>query len=145
MKDQSYKNHKRYYIPHHFIFYPIMLVLIGVGIYQSTLEGPLRGVWLFLTVLTALIAWLSFMMRQHYGMTVQDRIILLELRYRYFTLTGERFELIEEQLSKGQLFALRFASEAEFVPLLKRAMDEQLSSDAIKQSIKHWKADHQRV
>lgn len=145
MKDQSYKSHKRYYIPHHLIFYPIMLALIGAGIYQSTLDGPLRGVWLFLTVLTALIAWLSFMMRQHYGMTVQDRIILLELRYRYFTLTGERFELIEEQLSKGQLFALRFASDAEFVPLLKRAIDEQLSSDAIKRSIKEWKADNQRV
>ncbi|MDH4473818.1 MAG: DUF6526 family protein [Fluviicola sp.] len=145
MKDQSYSNHKRYYIPHHLIFYPIALALIGMGIYQSVTVESLRGIWLFITALTALVAWLSFMVRQHYGMTVQDRIIFLELRYRYFALTGERFEPIEEQLSKGQLFALRFASDDEFVPLVKRAISEQLSSASIKQSIKSWKADNQRV
>ncbi|ASS50953.1 MAG: hypothetical protein A3D31_04165 [Candidatus Fluviicola riflensis] len=145
MKDQNYNNYKRYYIPHHFIFYPIAIALISIGIYQSTVDESLRWVWLFLSVLTALLAWFSFMTRQHYGMTVQNRIILLEMRYRYFVITGERFELIEEQLSKGQIFALRFASDAEFLPLIQRTLNEQLSSDAIKQSIKQWKADHQRV
>lgn len=145
MKEQSYSNHKRYYIPHHFVFYPIVLALIAFGIYKSRFDEALSSVWIFLTILTAVLAWLSFRVRQHYGMTVQDRIIMLELRYRYFTLTGERFELIEAHLSKGQLFALRFASDDEFVPLTKRAVDEQLSSAAIKQSIKNWKADNQRV
>lgn len=145
MKDQNYSNHKRYYVSHHFIFYPVALALMAVGIYQSTLDESMRGVWLFLTAVVAFVAWLSFMVRQHYGMTVQDRVILLELRYRYFTLTGERFELIEEKLSKGQLFAVRFASDDEFVPLINHAIAEQLSSTAIKQSIKHWKPDHQRV
>src|SRR3989338_1615616 len=94
MKDQNYNNYKRYYIPHHFIFYPIAIALISIGIYQSTVDESLRWVWLFLSVLTALLAWFSFMTRQHYGMTVQNRIILLEMRYRYFVITGERFELI---------------------------------------------------
>lgn len=145
MKDQSFTNHKRYYIPHHFVFYPIVLALIAFGIYKSRFDEAQSSIWIFLTILVAMIAWLSFMMRQHYGMTVQDRIILLELRYRYFTLTNERFEPIETQLSKAQLFALRFASDDEFVPLINRAIAEKLSSTAIKQSIKHWKPDHQRV
>lgn len=145
MKDQSFTNHKRYYIPHHFVFYPIVLALIIFGIYKSRFDEAQSSIWIFLTILVAMIAWLSFMMRQHYGMTVQDRIILLELRYRYFTLTNERFEPIETQLSKAQLFALRFASDDEFVPLINRAIAEKLSSTAIKQSIKHWKPDHQRV
>jgi hypothetical protein len=145
MKDQNYSNHKQYYIPHHFVFYPTVLALMAFGIYKSSVDEALSSVWMFLTVLVAVVAWLSFMVRQHYGMTVQDRIIFMELRYRYFVMTGERFEAIEAQLSKGQLFALRFASDAEFVPLIKRAIDEQLSGTAIKQSIKQWKADNQRV
>ncbi|MES2555401.1 MAG: DUF6526 family protein [Bacteroidota bacterium] len=145
MKDQNYSNYKRYYIPHHLILYPIALALIGIGIYQSTVDESLHLVWVFLSVLTALFAWFSFMTRQHYGMTVQNRIILLEMRYRYFVITGERFELIEEKLSKGQIFALRFASDEELIPLIQRTLNEQLSSDVIKQSIKNWKADHMRV
>ena len=37
------------------------------------------------------------MLRQHYALTLQNRIIRLELRYRYFTLTGKRFEEIDRK------------------------------------------------
>lgn len=145
MEEQNYSNHKRYYIPHHFVFYASVLVLTGLGVYQSIADERLRWVWLFLSALTMMVAWLSFMLRQHYAMTVQDRVILLEMRYRYFVLTGERFEPIEEQLSKGQIFALRFAPDEELLPLIQRALDEKLGSDAIKRSITNWKADRMRV
>jgi hypothetical protein len=69
----------------------------------------------------------------------------MELHYRYFTLTGERLELIEDRLSDSQLFALRFAPDEEFVNLAKRALQENLSGQAIKKSIINWKPDHHRV
>jgi len=95
--------------------------------------------------LLILIAWLSFMMRQHYALNNQNRIVRLELRFRYYVLTGKRLEPIEQKLSFGQLAALRFASDEELPALIERAVNENLSSDAIKKSIKNWQADNMRV
>ena len=47
------------------------------------------------------------MLRQHYALTLQNRIVIGEMRYRYFVVTGRRLEPLEEKLSEGQLFALR--------------------------------------
>ncbi|MEI9806949.1 MAG: DUF6526 family protein [Bacteroidota bacterium] len=32
---QNYSNHKKYYAPHHFIFLPLMAVLIVAGIWNA--------------------------------------------------------------------------------------------------------------
>ena len=92
-----------------------------------------------------MVGWLSFMLRQHYGKTLQDRLVILELRYRYFALTGERLEPLETQLSDSQLFALRFAPDEELPALIRRAIDEKLSGDAIKRAVKNWKPDYRRI
>jgi hypothetical protein len=142
---QHYNHHKRYYTSHHFVFYPIILGMISFCIVYGMKHEEQRVLWIFLAMLVGMLGWLSFMVRQHYGMTLQDRIIFTELRYRYFVLTGERFEPLEAQLQKGQLFALRFAPDEEFVELVKKAIAENLDSDTIKRSIKNWKADNGRV
>jgi hypothetical protein len=49
------------------------------------------------------------MLRQHYALTLQNRIVTPELRYRYLASNRERFEKFENQLNDDQLFALRFA------------------------------------
>jgi phosphoserine phosphatase len=72
-------------------------------------------------------------------------MVHLELRYRYFSLTGKRLEEFEHQLNDDQLFALRFASDDEFPPLTHRALNENLSGKEIKKAIQHWKSDHERV
>lgn len=92
-----------------------------------------------------MIIFVAFMLRQHYALTLQNRMIKLELRYRYFTLTNERLELLESNLSDSQFFALRFASDAELPEMVQRAIAENLSGNQIKKSIKNWKADNSRV
>ena len=144
MKKQSYKNHVRYYVPHHFIFYPLMLALIGLCIGYATGDDN-KLEWFFMALLFFSVIVLSFMLRQHYALTLQDRIVLLELRYRYYATTGQRLEPFEDKLSKGQLFALRFAPDEELDSLLQKAITEGLSADKIKQSVHNWKADNQRV
>lgn len=143
---QNYKNHIRWYPPHHFIFYPVMLVLMGLcGVHAYNEDGSNRYLWIAVGIGFACLTWLAFMLRQHYALTIQDRVILLELRYRYFATTGKRFEPLEAQLTHSQLFALRFAPDDELSELVNRALAEQLSGDAIKKAIVHWKPDHRRV
>jgi len=85
------------------------------------------------------------MLRQHYALTVQNRVVRLEMRLRYYQLTHTRLEDIESKLSFGQIAALRFASDAELPALVDRALQEQLTPDAIKRSIKNWMPDDMRV
>ena len=85
------------------------------------------------------------MVRQHYALTNQNRIVRLELRLRYYQLTHKRLEEIEVNLSFGQLAALRFASDAELPQLIQQTMDKNLSPGAIKRAIQNWLPDTMRV
>lgn len=144
MARQSYSNHIRYYAPHHFVFYPVATTLLGFGIYYS-FTRPETALWIFISSLFVLLIALSFMLRQHYALILQNRIVRMELRFRYFSLTGERLEEFEHRLRDSQLFALRFASDDEFLPLIKKAMEDKTSASRIKKSITHWKGDYHRV
>jgi hypothetical protein len=145
MTKQSYENHIRWYPPHHFVFYPLMLAMLIFGSYQAYANEVERTLWLFVTALSAVVIWVAFMLRQHYALTLQNRIIIGELRYRYFVVTGKRLESLEDKLSEGQLFALRFAPDDELEALTQKAISEDLSANAIKRSIQNWKADNRRV
>jgi hypothetical protein len=145
MKAQNYNNHIRFYPPHHFVFYPLMLALLGIAAYYGYEDKDNRPLWMFICILLAVIIWVAFMLRQHYALTLQNRIVLLELRYRYFMATGQRLEPLEAQLSETQLFALRFAPDNELQALTERAVKDKLPADAIKKEIKNWLPDHKRV
>ncbi|MDB5272267.1 MAG: hypothetical protein JWO58_634 [Chitinophagaceae bacterium] len=132
MKEQSYQHHIRYYTTHHFIFYPVVLAATMSCVYFSFHDVPNRLIWLALTGTLLMIAWLSYMLRQHYALNNQNRIVRLEMRFRYYVLTHERFEPIEAQLTLSQLFALRFACDEELPALVQRALKESLSPDQIR-------------
>ena len=144
MKIQTYYNHIRFYTPHHFVYYPILMIFLAASIYFAfTTNDSL--IWSFISVVFVFLFCLAFMLRQHYALILQNRIVRLELRYRYFTLTGKRFEEIEYKLTDDQIFGLRFAPDDELLPLIEDALKNNLSGDAIKKAIVHWKADYNRV
>jgi len=144
MEKQSYKNHVRYYPPHHFVYYPLLIIVLSCSIYFGfTSEDHL--LWTFISILFIFLFCTAFMLRQHYALTLQNRIVRLELRYRYFTLTGKRFEEIESKLTDSQLFALRFCPDDEFPQLTQRALTENLNGTSIKKAIKNWRGDYERV
>lgn len=145
MKAQNYKSHSRYYYPHHFIFYPIVFGLFILSMLGYIKSHEHKIEFALLAALMFLVGWLSFMMRQHYALNNQNRIIRLELRLRYYQLTSERFEFLEEKLSFAQIAALRFASDAELPELTHRVLENNLSPDEIKKSIKNWIPDYMRV
>ncbi|MEN9350611.1 MAG: hypothetical protein RL372_1589, partial [Bacteroidota bacterium] len=53
--------------------------------------------------------------------------------------------LLPAGLRIGQIVALRFAADEEFVGLAAKAASENLGSKEIKQSITNWKEDTYRV
>lgn len=145
MQPQHYKNHIRYYPQHHFIFYPVIAILLGVSLYKVIVDNTNFSLWLMIAILIVVMGWLSFMMRQHYSLTLQNRIVRMEMRLRYFQLTGKRLESIEDKISFGQLAALRFASDDELEPLIQRTLAENLSPGEIKKSVNRWIPDMMRV
>ncbi|WP_348822351.1 DUF6526 family protein [Flavobacterium aestuarii] len=144
MKKQSFENHIRYYTPHHFVYYPVILFLLSFSVYFAITTTD-KLIWSFIGGIFIVLFGLGFMLRQHYALMLQNRIVRLELRYRYFSLTGRRMEHFEHRLKEEQLFALRFASDDELEELIKKTLSENLSGIEIKKAIKRWKGDYARV
>jgi hypothetical protein len=145
MQLQNYANHIRYYTPHHFVFYPIASLLFGISVSYIFKSDENKLLWCIMAAIIALIIWLSFMLRQHYALGNQNRIARLELRFRYYRLTQKNFEELEQQLSLSQVLALRFASDEELIALIEKTIQEKLSADEIKRSIKNWVPDYMRA
>ncbi len=144
MAEQNYKNHVRWHAPHHFFFLPFCGVLTLGSAWCAWHYPQDRLVWFGITAAFFAITFLAVMMRQHYALGNQDRIVRLEMRLRYYQLTGERLEQYEGRLNQGQIGALRFASDEELPALLQHALAEGLSPDAIKRGIRNWLPDDMR-
>ncbi len=145
MKKQDYSNHIRFYAPHHFIYLPLLLILLGTGLWKIFTTTDNQTVWILFSVVIFLFIYLAVMVRQHYALTLQDRLLRLEFKQRYFELFGKRSVEVENQLSFGQIAALRFAPDAEFRDLLEMALTDNTSPKEIKKAIKNWKPDNSRV
>lgn len=142
---QNYSNHVKYYPLHHFIFLPLMFALTILGIVEGCISENNMLIWWLFAILAFCILWLAVMLRQHYALGNQNRIVRLEFRMRYFELFGKSSKAAEENLSFGQMAALRFAGDEEFGILLERTLKENLNPKDIKQSIKNWQGDYMRV
>lgn len=144
MQNQNYQNHRKFYAPHHFVYLPLLGFLLGLGVYKMINENDQLS-WILFSIVIFLLIYLAFMVRQHYALGNQNRIIRLEFKQRYFEIFNKRSDEIAEKLNFGQIAALRFAYDDEFKTLLNRALNENISGDEIKKSIKEWRADHHRV
>ena len=50
MKKQTFENHIRYYIPHHFVYYPIIILLGGLSIYHIFTSDD-QLIWTFISAI----------------------------------------------------------------------------------------------
>lgn len=144
MKEQNYKNHIRL-VPGHLAAYLfIVLLIIGsfIKFYRSWVTGfgGLLTPVLFLLVALALLSVTWYC--RIFALQAQDRAIRAEENLRYFAITGS---LLDAKLKMRQIIALRFAGNNEFVDLAHKAVQENLSSNQIKQAIQHWRGDYHRV
>jgi hypothetical protein len=119
------------------------MMVIGIVNYFSDDENKL--VWKLFSILSFCLFYLAIMLRQHYALGNQDRIVRLEFRLRYFELFNKRSKQIEEVLSFLQIAALRYADDHQFGNLIERAVKEKLSSKEILKSIQNWQTDTMRL
>jgi hypothetical protein len=144
MDTQSYANHRQTVPAFHFVVLPVAaLTLIGaaVNLYESWGDHQRLYSASLLVVLAFLVLLLAFLARI-FALKAQDRAIRAEENLRHFAMTGK---LLDPRLGIRQVIALRFAGDDELAPLARRAADESLAPDAIKQAIKKWRADLYRV
>ncbi|MFJ7736564.1 DUF6526 family protein [Lysinibacillus sp. NPDC097287] len=144
MKIQSANNHSRFHPLQHFVWLPlsfVMLLSTLTYIVYSIIDGTFSIVLLILMG-AVLLAIIPGMLARMYALKLQDRLIRTEEQLRYYMLTNKR---LDQRITTKQLIALRFASDEEFVNLVDRTVDENLSPADIKQEIKAWRADYHRV
>jgi len=144
MPEQNYANHRRFIPMYHIVtFGLIVLSLIGsiVNLIKS-LGQPIGIYSASLLVVVFIVLGLLFVFARSFSLKAQDRAIRAEENLRHFVMTGK---LLDPRLTIRQIIGLRFASDAEFLELCKRAVAESLSEDAIKKAVKSWRADAYRV
>jgi len=137
--EQNFKNHTRLNPPFHFFAVPATLIGLGFSIYKFTDQQDLTSA---LIIFGFILLGFALAFARMYALKAQDRAIRAEEKLRYFILTNK---MLPSQLRMGQIIALRFASDEEFVSLTERTIAENLSSKEIKMAIKNWKADYNRV
>ena len=144
MQEQSYAKHAMF-VPmfHGVLFGIIALSFIGslVNLWQSWGDHERWYSGSLITAMSVALLLLSWFTRS-FAMGVQDRAIRAEENLRHFALAGKR---LDPRLNIKQIVGLRFASDAEFVELARKAADDGMTQDAIKRSVKNWRADHDRV
>lgn len=144
MATQNYANHRQY-VPmfHAVLFGIVVLTLIGsvVNLVESLGDHQrLYSASLIVAVCVALL--ILYFFTRIFALKAQDRAIRAEENLRHLAITGK---LLDQRLGTKQVVALRFASDAEFVTLARRAAEESMAPDAIKRAIKEWRADTYRV
>ena len=142
MQEQNFKNHARLVVGYHGItLFSILALFIGslVNLFHAEKEGLYSA---SLLCMCAFIFLMLFWFIRTFALKAQDRAIRAEESLRHFILSGKA---IDPRLSIGQIIALRFASNEEFVALCERAAAENLSGKEIKAAIQTWKADFYRV
>src|SRR5213080_874680 len=144
MKSQDYKNHIRMHPVYHYVLSLFVLVTLVAAITNMVLafNKGTNILQAFILVLMMIIIVIVAALVRTYALKAQDRAIRAEESLRYYVLTGE---LLDPELSMGQIVALRFAGDSEFADLCKKAAVKGLKPDDIKKDIKNWKADHNRI
>lgn len=145
METQNFKNHTRYYVFHHFLITPLTLIFFGWTINRANFDTNEATIESIYTIIGALILFLLPLLARIYALKNQNRIIFMEMRMRYFQLTGKSFEGKEIILKSNQIIALRFASDVELLGLIDDTIAKKLTSKEIKLAIKLWRGDYARV
>ncbi|HVB58579.1 MAG TPA: DUF6526 family protein [Candidatus Acidoferrales bacterium] len=99
-----------------------------------------------ISLLLAIAFLLLSLYARIFSLTVQDRVIRLEMQLRLQQVLPPDLRARIPEFEVGQFIALRFASDGELPELARKVLDEKLTDrKAIKKLITNWQPDFLRA
>jgi hypothetical protein len=140
---QNFEHHTKRVPAFHFVVLPILVTNFVWSIVRAVRAFSAYAV---LAVLVALALVLLALTLRMMVLTVQDRLIRLEMRMRLRELLPAEIRTRIPEFSVNQLVALRFAGDGELPELARKVLEDKIADrKAIKQLIREWQADPQRA
>jgi Family of unknown function (DUF6526) len=141
-KPQTFANHSRLIPMYHFVLFSVILLNIGAAgwvLYKDP------SVTTAIQLVFAISMILLFLFVRLKPLTVQDRVIRLEMRLRLAEVLPADLRGRIDELTRSQFVALRFAPDAELPELVKRVLAGELKTgNEIKAAIRTWNPDYFR-
>jgi uncharacterized protein DUF6526 len=140
---QNYGNHVRFFPPFHFFVAPVLLINVIVVGYVVYKAPSAFGVWeLIVAIALMMLALLARVM----AISVQDRVIRLEMRLRMRELLPADLQARIPEITREQCVGLRFASDAELPALVRKVLAGELrTTREIKKHVGQWQGDYLRA
>jgi hypothetical protein len=140
---QTYASHRRWVPAFHFFVLPVLLINFIFTVVRLTRTPDMPTAW---TAVVALALILGMFYARSMPLRAQDRVIRFEERTRLERLLPADLRSRIDELTPGQLIALRFAPDDEVPDLARRAVNGELKDQAqIKRAIRNWRGDYLRV
>jgi len=140
---QTLKNHTKFVPGFHFVVLPIFVVNLIASIVSLVRNFSAASV--ISTLVAVGLLMLAFTVRLM-ALTVQDRVIRLEMRLRMQQVLPAEMRPRIPEFTVGQLVALRFAGDAELPDLSRKVLQDKLTDrKAIKQLVRDWQPDMLRA
>ena len=140
---QTYANHARVVPGYHYVASLLVLVNLVFTVVQIFRRPSPTTVVAALAAVALLLVWLY---QRVFVLSVQDRVISLEMRLRMEKLLPADVFARFGEFAVGQLVALRFASDAELPALARKVLDEKITDKKqIKMAVKDWRPDYLRA
>jgi len=143
MATQNFENHAKF-VPG---FHIGVLGIFGANLIWSVVRLVQQfNVERLFGLLVAIGLILSALFGRMFALTVQDRVIRLEMRLRMERVLPADLRSRIGEFSVGQLVALRFASDGELPELSRKVLDGKIEDrKAIKLMVREWQADWLRA
>jgi hypothetical protein len=140
---QNYANHTRLLPAYHVVAFPLFAVNFLWAMYQAVAHFSWANL---INALLSVALVLLFFLARMMAVTVQDRVIRLEMRLRMREILPSDLRGRIQEFSPKQLVALRFAGDHELPALARKVLDEKIDDQkAIKLMVTDWQADHLRA
>jgi uncharacterized protein DUF6526 len=142
-KDQSFESHTKMVPMYHGVLTMMLLVVLGAAAYGLVRDFSVGGI---VEVILAVALLMTALWARLFALGVQNRLIRLEEQLRMERVLPEELHPRISEIGTRLRIGLRFASDDELEGIVQRILAGELTDQkAVKQAVKNWRPDYQRI